>query len=69
MAGPNEPSHDTPRLPTGRQLHREAEQIAVPAFDWIAAPVTAVVDGLPTLAHPHWHMPHWHFPHLRHRED
>ncbi|MEV0899647.1 hypothetical protein [Actinoplanes sp. NPDC049802] len=26
-------------------LHERAEQLAVPSFDWMSAPVVAVVDG------------------------
>jgi hypothetical protein len=33
-------------------IRDEAEQIAVPAFDYIAQPVDAVVDGLTGHTHP-----------------
>jgi|tagenome__1003787_1003787.scaffolds.fasta_scaffold16229021_1 hypothetical protein len=34
-------------------IRDEAEQIAVPAFDYIGQPVDAIVDGLTGHAHDH----------------
>jgi hypothetical protein len=31
---------------TARNLHERAEQVAVPDFDWLNQPITAIVDGL-----------------------
>ncbi len=69
MAERNILGNDLEHLPTGSQLHREAEQLAVPAFDWVTMPIDAVVEGLTTLPHPRWHVPHWHLPHLGHHSE
>jgi hypothetical protein len=39
-------------------LHQEAERIAVPNFDWIAAPIDGIAAALSALTHPHPHHPH-----------
>jgi hypothetical protein len=36
-------------------LHHEAERIAVPNFDWIAAPIDGYADAFTALTHPHLH--------------
>ncbi|MER7276605.1 hypothetical protein ABT369_19395 [Dactylosporangium sp. NPDC000244] len=48
--------HGVPRVDEAIDLHTirdEAEEIAVPAFDYIGQPVDAVVDGLTGHAHDH----------------
>jgi hypothetical protein len=39
-------------------LHEEAERIAVPTFDWIAAPIDGMADAVSALTHPHRRRPH-----------
>lgn len=41
-------------------LHQEAERIAVPNFDWIAAPIDGMAAAASALGH--MHLPHRHHP-------
>ncbi len=39
-------------------LHQEAERIAVPNFDWIAATIDGMAEACSAMAHPHLHRHH-----------
>jgi hypothetical protein len=54
-----EPPVSATALHKRETLHQEAERIAVPNFDWIAAPADGMADAFSALSHPH---PRAHHP-------
>lgn len=46
------------RAQRDKALHEEAERIAVPSYDWVAQPISGLLDALISAAS--------HHPHVRH---